>query len=247
MAKATNKTTIQFYKTRFVESPSYNSSVGIDFYIPYNLTVNEISTMQSPRYDANEPRVQIKANQITGEIEQYTIPPRARLVMPTGVKMKFPEGKSGLFLNKGRVALNAGVCVLNSFVDGKTTDELKINIVNTSDVPVNVTPGKQIAQMIIIDTPLYELEQVEVASDFYEGVQNEEVIVIDPVEKVSEPAPVVIEEKAEPVKPTKAEKTKKKQAKEEKTRLSEEDLRRIEAEVENAYADVNAHLNTIGG
>lgn len=243
MAKAANKTTIKFYKTRFVESPSYNGSVGIDFYVPYNLTVNEIASMQSPRYDANEPRVQIKANEITGEIEQYTIPPRARLIMPTGVKMKFPEGKSGLFLNKGRVALNAGVCVLNSFVDGQTVDELKINIVNTSDVPVSVTPGKQIAQMIIIDTPLYELEQVEIASDFYEGVQNEAVQVAEPVEKIVEQTPVA----EEIVKPAKVEKSKKKQTKEEKLRLSEEDLRRIEAEVENAYADVNSHLKVIGG
>ena len=222
MAKPTKKTTIQFYKLREVESPSYNNSVGIDFYIPYSLTVNEIASMQSPRYDDNEPRVQIKADEITGTITQYTVPPRARLVIPTGVKIKFPEGKSGLFLNKGRIALNTGINVINSFVDGNTLSELKINIVNTSDVTVNINPGKQIAQMIIVDTPLYELEQVEMSDDFYEGVSEESVKVDQPATKVNTPK---------------------------QTHLSEEELRRIEEEVEKQYSaeNINGHLNMIGG
>lgn len=221
MAKTTKKTTIQFYKLREVESPSYNNSAGIDFYIPYNITINEIASMQYPRYDDNEPRVQIKADAITGTVTQYTVPPRARLVIPTGIKIKFPEGKSGLFLNKWRIALNTGINVINSFVDGNTLSELKINIVNTSDVPVNINPGKQIAQMIIVDTPLYELEQV-VSDDFYEGISEESV-------KVDRPSTKVNTHK--------------------QTRLSEEELRQIEEEVEKQYSteNVNQHLNMIGG
>lgn len=216
------KETIQFYKIREVESPTRsNDSVGIDFYIPYSITGNEIATLQSPRYDANEPRVQIKSEGVSGIISQYTVPPRARLVIPTGIKIKFPEGKSGLILNKGRVALNTGIHVMNSFIDGKTLDEIKINVVNTSDVPVNIHPGKQIAQMIVIDTPLYELEQVEMYDSFYSGVECESVSVIEPtIEKT------VVAPKA--------------------NRLSEEDLRRIEDEVESQF-NFGDNLNTIGG
>jgi dUTPase len=258
MAKTTKATTIQFYKTREVESPFISSdSVGIDFYIPYNLTVNELASMQAPRYDDNEPRVQIKADEISGTIIHYVVPPRARLVIPTGIKIKFPEGKSGLLLNKGRIAINTGINVMNSFITNSTTDELKINIVNTSDVPVNITPGKQIAQLIVIDTPLYSLEHVKTAAEFYE---QDEIVPTpitskpDPVEsdmkavESTEPVESVVQE-SKPAKPVKPAKTAKTPRESQKARLSDEELRRIEEEVERAYttSDVNAHLNMIGG
>lgn len=215
MAKK-KQTTFKFYKVRNVPSPTRSTaeSAGIDFYIPYDLTANEMSTKQPVKG-----LVSITADSRSGIISEYIVPPMARIVIPTGIKVEFPEGKCGMFVDKSTISSKTGLTLLSKLVDADSKEELFINLVNASETPVKMQPGKKIAQLILIDSNIVELEEVNMFGDL-----NAEIDVPPVVEHVPQ-APQLAPADG---------------------RLTDEQLREIEAKVDQEFNQFGAMNNGVG-
>jgi dUTP pyrophosphatase len=92
-----------------------------------------------------------------------TIAPGAIVLIPTGLVVEVPNGhflgifaRSSTPLKKGLIVAN-GVGVLDSDYCGPT-DELKIQVMNVTSLPVTVTAGDRIAQGIVMPYARVEIE-----------------------------------------------------------------------------------------
>lgn len=155
----------KFLKIRNVPSPSRGTpfSAGIDFYVPYGLTANEMAAKQPVKG-----QIQILANEVTGEIKKYVIHPGKRILIPSGIKAKMPKGYCGIFFNKSGVASRAGVIVGSCVVDSDYQGEIHLSIMNVSDEPLNLLPGTKLTQMLIVPESICDVEEVNTLEDLYD-------------------------------------------------------------------------------
>lgn len=155
----------KFLKIRNVPSPSRGTpfSAGIDFYVPYGLTANEMAAKQPVKG-----QIQILANEVTGEIKKYVIHPGKRILIPSGIKAKMPKGYCGIFFNKSGVASRAGVIVGSCVVDSDYQGEIHLSIMNVSDEPLNLLPGTKLTQMLIVPESICDVEEVNSLEDLYD-------------------------------------------------------------------------------
>lgn len=77
--------------------------------------------------------------------------PLQRCLVPTGLKMAIPQGYEGQIRSRSGLALNHGLVVLNSpgTLDASYRGEIKVLIINMSDIPFEVSRGLRIAQLVI--------------------------------------------------------------------------------------------------
>ena len=90
--------------------------------------------------------------------EPVTLQPMERKLIPTGLYIALPVGHEAQIRPRSGLALKHGVTVLNTpgTVDADYRGEVKVLLVNLSDVPFVVNDGERIAQMIVA-----KYEQVE--------------------------------------------------------------------------------------
>jgi len=81
----------------------------------------------------------------------WTIQPKERLAVPTGLTIALPEGheaqvrpRSGLALDHGLTVANAPGTVASAF-----RGEIKVILINLSDEEFTIQPGDRIAQLVI--------------------------------------------------------------------------------------------------
>ena len=86
--------------------------------------------------------------------------PGQRKLLPTGVSMAIPSGYYGRIADRSGNAFSLGLHVLAGVIDPSYTGELKVLLVNLSDVPVEIKRGHRIAQIIITAISNLPLEQV---------------------------------------------------------------------------------------
>ena len=79
-----------------------------------------------------------------------TLSPLQRAMIPTGLYMQIPEGFEGQVRPRSGLAAKHGVTVLNTpgTIDADYRGEIKVVLVNLSDVAFTVEPGERIAQMV---------------------------------------------------------------------------------------------------
>jgi dUTP pyrophosphatase len=83
--------------------------------------------------------------------EEYIIEPFERVLVPTGIKLSFPEGFEIQIRPKSGLALNQGITVLNTpgTVDAGYTGEIKVIVFNSSKNAVTINKGSKIAQAVL--------------------------------------------------------------------------------------------------
>jgi dUTP pyrophosphatase len=93
------------------------------------------------------------------------IPPRSIRLVGTGLVIAVPEGyflgifaRSSTPLKRGLMVAN-GVGVIDADYCGPG-DEIKIQVLNITDAPVQVTRGDRLAQGIVLPCPRIEWEEV---------------------------------------------------------------------------------------
>ncbi len=94
------------------------------------------------------------------------IPPRAIRLVGTGLVIAVPDGyflgifaRSSTPLKKGLMVAN-GVGVVDADYCGPA-DEIKIQVLNVTDAPVQVKRGDRLAQGIVLQAPRVEWQEVE--------------------------------------------------------------------------------------
>ena len=103
--------------------------------------------------------------------EALTLAPGARAAVGTGLALGLPEGFEGQVRPRSGLALNHGVTVLNApgTVDADYRGEVKVLLVNLSDVPFEVRVGARIAQLVVAPVARAGWAEVERLDDTPRG------------------------------------------------------------------------------
>ena len=84
-------------------------------------------------------------------VEEVTITPFGRALVPTGLAFEIPEGCEIQVRSKSGLAINQGLMVLNSpgTIDQNYTGEIKVITFNTNNTEFIVQKGMKIAQAVL--------------------------------------------------------------------------------------------------
>ena len=83
--------------------------------------------------------------------ENVTINPLDRALVPTGIKVSFPENLELQIRPKSGLAINYGLTVLNTpgTIDHQYSGEIKVIIFNTNQSTIKIEKGSKIAQAVL--------------------------------------------------------------------------------------------------
>ncbi|KAJ4462004.1 putative deoxyuridine 5'-triphosphate nucleotidohydrolase [Paratrimastix pyriformis] len=76
------------------------------------------------------------------------VPPRGRLLVPTGIAIALPPETYGRIASRSGLALKNGIDVGAGVIDGDYRGEIKVLLFNHSDEPFPIAAGSRIAQLI---------------------------------------------------------------------------------------------------
>lgn len=82
-------------------------------------------------------------------VEETTITPNSRGLVPTGIAMEIPEGHVGLVWDKSGLAVKAGITTLAGVIDAGYRGEISIAIFNTTSELYVFHMGDKVAQILI--------------------------------------------------------------------------------------------------
>jgi len=97
--------------------------------------------------------------------------PLERVLVPTGLYIELPEGYEAQVRPRSGLAAKHGISIVNTpgTIDPDYRGEIKVILVNLSDVPFTLEPGERIAQMIIARFEHISWNEVEILSETVRG------------------------------------------------------------------------------
>ena len=81
-------------------------------------------------------------------------------LVPTGISVQFPEGYGALLRDRSSVATKQYLFVVAGVIDNGYTGEIKIALYNGGRDVAKIQEGTKIAQMILVPTANFEIEEV---------------------------------------------------------------------------------------
>lgn len=168
------KNRIRFTKVREVASPTRNNSTdaGIDFYVPTDLTVEDILSIPSNEQlnlaNFNRGDVPHSTNSmnpvlpnIKDKLEDIILLPGERVLIPSGIKVLIePEDSMLQAANKSGIASKQGLVFTAEIVDSPYVGEMHIGVVNTSNFAVYIPAGKKLIQFMHVPVFLTQPEEI---------------------------------------------------------------------------------------
>jgi dUTP pyrophosphatase len=94
---------------------------------------------------------------------EVRIEPFERVLIPTGIKIALPDGYAGFVQPRSGHALKSGLTFVNTpgLIDSNYRGEIKVIAYNTDPtVPIEILFGEKIAQLVIQQVALVDLEEV---------------------------------------------------------------------------------------
>jgi dUTP diphosphatase len=107
--------------------------------------------------------------------ERVELAPGERAVVGTGLAVAIPEGHAGFVQPRSGLADRHGITIVNSpgLIDSGYRGELKVILLNTDGVhPFVVEPGMRIAQLVVLEVPELELQEVDELPGTERGVRG---------------------------------------------------------------------------
>jgi len=97
--------------------------------------------------------------------------PLERALVPTGLFIELPEGYEAQVRPRSGLAAKHGISIVNTpgTIDPDYRGEIKVILVNLSDVSFTLEPGERIAQMIIARFEHISWNEVETLSETVRG------------------------------------------------------------------------------
>jgi dUTP pyrophosphatase len=87
-------------------------------------------------------------------VKDFILMPGERVIIPTGIGMKIPDGFFGMICDRSGLAAKQGITVLGGIIDSTYTGEIKVILLHTTQEkhysPVHIHKGDKIAQLIIM-------------------------------------------------------------------------------------------------
>jgi dUTP pyrophosphatase len=107
--------------------------------------------------------------------ERVELAPGERAVVGTGLAVAIPEGYAGFVQPRSGLADRHGITIVNApgLIDSGYRGELKVILLNTDSLhPFVVEPGMRIAQLVVLEVPEVELEEVDELPATERGVRG---------------------------------------------------------------------------
>lgn len=107
--------------------------------------------------------------------QTLVLEPGRRALVGTGLAVALPVGTVGLVHPRSGLAWKHGLSIVNApgTVDADYRGEIKVCLVNTDpETPVTVTRGDRIAQLLVQQVSLCEVEEVSDPADLGETVRG---------------------------------------------------------------------------
>lgn len=93
-------------------------------------------------------------------MENVTLMPNERKLIPTGLAVAIPEGYAGFVLPRSGMALKRGLSMANTpgLIDSHYRGELKVVAINLDNEEViHIGKGERIAQLVIMKVPFVDV------------------------------------------------------------------------------------------
>ena len=157
----TNK--IYFIKVREVRSPerAFPTSAGIDFFMP--LINQALITRMSEINSLQEGITYCLDNEAF-----LLLPTGSKILIPSGIKMKFEDNSALIAANKSGRATKDGLMFTAEVVDSEYTGEIHIGLYNSGKREVKLVSGDKLIQFV--HTPILTSELELITEDSYEDM-----------------------------------------------------------------------------
>lgn len=93
--------------------------------------------------------------------EGAAIFPHETKIVKTGIAIQFPEGYGGFIKDRSSVATKKGLFTVAGVIDNGYIGEIGIAMYNGTDSLIHVGPGEKIAQLVLIPTVDFDVEEVD--------------------------------------------------------------------------------------
>jgi len=93
--------------------------------------------------------------------EPAAIFPGETKVVKTGIAIQFPEGYGGFIKDRSSVATKKGLFTVAGVIDNGYIGEICIAFHNGTDSLIHIIPGEKIAQLVLIPTVDFKVEEVD--------------------------------------------------------------------------------------
>lgn len=133
------------------------------------LNIVNKSNNAMPAYETvNSAGMDLRAYLPDGEL---VIKPMLRALVPTGLFMEIPVGYEGQVRPRSGLAIKSGITVLNSpgTIDADYRGEVKVILINLSDVDFVIKSGDRIAQLVVAKCEQMEVIEIETLSETERG------------------------------------------------------------------------------
>lgn len=87
-------------------------------------------------------------------------PDETKLVK-TGIAIQFPEGYGGFIKDRSSVATKKELFTVAGVIDNGYVGEIQVAMHNASDEVIEITAGDKIAQLVLIPTVNFQVEEVD--------------------------------------------------------------------------------------
>ena len=174
----------KFVRVRDVHVPTRanQGDAGIDFYVPNDLTVDDLIKCNTNTYisicsitdhikvPSNE--VYCLINKVTNDLYRILIGPHATCVIPSGIRgILEPEASMLQANDKSGVSSKKKLKVTASIIDSPYTGEIHHVVFNTTNEPVIIDLGEKLVQYIHI--PIYLTQPDEINMSEFEKLKTE--------------------------------------------------------------------------
>jgi len=89
------------------------------------------------------------------------IRPNQRNTISTAISLEIPSSFVGLIWPRSGLSVKTGIDVLAGVIDSGYRGEIKVCLLNTSPLPVEIEAGDRIAQILFQEVPKFKLIEVE--------------------------------------------------------------------------------------
>ena len=173
----------KFVRVRDVHVPTRanQGDAGIDFYVPNDLTVDDLIKCNTNTYIGNwsiTDHIQVPSNEVYVLINELydlcriLIGPHATCVIPSGIcGILEPEASMLQANDKSGVSSKKKLKVTASIIDSPYTGEIHHVVFNTSNEPVIIDLGEKLVQYIHI--PIYLTKPDEINMSEFEKLKTE--------------------------------------------------------------------------
>ena len=90
-------------------------------------------------------------------IHTLVIPEHYRKTISTGISLEIPKSFVGLIWPRSGMSVKQGIDVLAGVVDSGYRGEIKVCLLNTSPLPVEIEAGDRIAQILFQEVPKFKM------------------------------------------------------------------------------------------